>query len=123
MSIYPAGVKQLFRDELTVADGKTTVINRPCVVKSISAAPSCSKENSPFVGVVSLVLNVYDGDDIVLIFAGSAAANFLSSNSSIKIPADGLRINSYLALECKEYSSGGATGTENKHANIKIDYQ
>lgn len=123
MSVYPAGVKQLFRDELTVADGKTTVIDRPCVVKSISAAPCSFKAVAPINPGASLVLNVYDGDDIVLIFAGSASANYLATNSSIKIPADGLRINSYLALECKEYSSAGGSGTENKHANIKIDYQ
>ncbi len=123
MSIYPAGAKQLFRDELTVADGKTTVIDRPCVVKSISASPCSFKVLSPINRGASLVLNVYDGDDIVLIFAGSSVANYLVTNSSIKIPADGLRINSYLALECKQYEAGGGTSTENKHANIRIDYQ
>ena len=122
MSVYPAGVKQFFKDEVTVDDGVTTLINHPCVVKAISAAP-CSDFAVAFGGPASLVLNVYDGSEIVLIMAGSANSNFMVTDTSILIPADGLRIGDYLAVECKEYADGGGSGTQNKHANIRVDYQ
>jgi hypothetical protein len=122
LSVYPAGVKQFFKDEVTVADGVTTLINHPCVVKSISASP-CSDFVIAFAVGTSLVLNVYDGSEIVLIMAGSAVANYLVSDTSILLPADGLRIGEYLAVECKEYADAGGSDTQNKHVNIRVDYQ
>ena len=122
MSVYPAGVKQYFKDQLTVADGKTTIINRPCVVKSISAAP-CSSNQMPYASAVSIALEVYDGGDRIMSIAGSAIASFLVTNTSFLIPADGLRIENYLALTCKQYNAGSGTTTQNKHVNIKVDYQ
>tara|TARA_Y100000592_G_C5480073_1_gene324840 strand:+ start:4307 stop:4675 length:369 start_codon:yes stop_codon:yes gene_type:complete len=122
MAVYPAGVKQYFRSELTVDDGKVTAVNRPCVVKSISSAPCSSKETGFEVGP-SLCLEVYDGDDIIVVMAGSALANYLCTNSSILIPADGLRINNYLAVRCNQIVSGSGTGTMNKQVNIRVAYQ
>jgi len=55
--------------------------------------------------------------------AGSAIASFLVTNTSFLIPADGLRIENYLALTCKQYNAGSGTTTQNKHVNIKVDYQ
>lgn len=122
MSVYPAGVKQVFRNTLTVADGTVTLINHPCVVKYISACPTSSNILNGFVNSDSIVLYVYDGTNIVMGIAGSANANYLYSNSSILIPADGLRIKSYLAVKCENYGGSGST-TEKKHANISVAYQ
>lgn len=123
MSVYPAGVKQFFRSVLTVADGKTTVINHSCVVKSISAAPCSDWTSASTAESPSVVLHVYDGEKIIMAVAGSASADYSNVNSYFLIPADGLRISNLLAVECKQYNAGGGSDIQNKHANIRIDYQ
>jgi hypothetical protein len=122
LSVYPAGVKQYFRSELTSTDGKVTVINNPCVVKSISAAP-VHDWTVAFTPGSSCSLKVYDGDSLIMNMAGSAYANFLVTNTSILIPGDGLRIKNYLALECNVYYDSSSGSLALKHANIRIDYQ
>lgn len=122
MSVYPAGVKQHFRSTLTEADGTVTLINHPCVVKYISACPTSSDTISSFVNSDSILLSVYDGAKQIMAIAGSGVSNYLCSNSSIKIPADGLRISNYLAMKCIHYYGAGSD-TENKYANVSVVYQ
>lgn len=122
MSVYPAGVKQHFRSTLTQAEGTVTLINHPCVVKYISACPTSSHTIPNFINSDSLLLSVYDGTKQIMTIAGSGISNYLCSSSSIKIPADGLRINNYLAMRCIRYYGGGS-GTENKYANVSVVYQ
>jgi len=123
LSVYPAGVKQIFRNTLTVANGKVTLINRPCVVKHISTCPTSSDTITNFASADSVILVVYDGTNVIMKIAGSANANYLCSNVSILIPADGLRINDYLAVECESFGSSGGSDTEKKQANISVVYQ
>jgi hypothetical protein len=128
LSVYSAGVKQVFRDTLTVADGKVTLINHPCVVKYISSSPvSFRTINSlypPGNKGDSVALIVYDGTNIIMKIVGSGIANYLCSNHSILIPANGLRINDYLAVECEDFdTSSPGSSTQKKQANISVVYQ
>ena len=128
MSVYPTGVKQVFRDTLTVANGKVTLINHPCVVKYISAAPTCSRTidniSAPNSEADSVALVVYDGTSIIMKIAGSGIANYLCSNHSILIPADGLRIKDYLEVECEDFdTSSPGSDSEKKECNISVVYQ
>lgn len=123
MSVYPAGVKQFFRNTLTVANGKVTLIDHPCVVKHISTCPTSSDTLTNFETVDSVILVVYDGTNVIMKIAGSANANYLCSNVSILIPADGLKINDYLAVECESFGTSGGSDTEKKQANISVMYQ
>jgi hypothetical protein len=125
LSVYPAGVKQYFRSELNSTDGKVTVINNPCVVKSISAAP-VHDYTVGFTAGSSCSLKVYDGESLIINMAGSAYAQFLVTNTSILIPGDGLRIKNRLDLECNVYYDASnlyPSEPKPKHVNIKIDYQ
>lgn len=127
MSVYPAGVKQVFRDTLTVADGKVTLINHPCVVKYISSTPTCSRRIESASGSDSagdsVALTVYDGTNIVMKIAGSGISNYLCSNRSILIPADGLRIKDYLAVECETFGTSPGSTSQKKQVNISFAYQ
>ena len=122
MSVYPAGVKQHFRSTLTEAEGTGTLINHPCVVKYISACPTSFETITNFYNSDSVVLYVYDGTTRIIAMAGSGNANYSCSNSSILIPADGLKIKNYLAMKC-EHEYGSGTTSENKYANISVVYQ
>ena len=121
LSVYPAGVRQAFRSSLTAEDGTVTLIDHPCVIKHISASPYCAYQIA-FSESSSLILKVYDGTDILMAVAGSANANYLCTNSSIGIPADGLKVKNYLAIECFRYNSIG-TDAQNKYANVSVIYQ
>ena len=128
MSVYPAGVKEKFRSTLTVDDGKVTLINHPCVVKYISSAPTSPRTIDNLSGDSSkgdsVALIVYDGTSIIMKIAGSGIANYLCSNYSIRIPADGLRIKDYLAVECEDFdTSSSGSNTQKRQANISVIYQ
>jgi len=123
LSVYPTAVRQFFRNTLTVANGKVTLIDHPCVVKHISTCPTSSDTLTNFTTVDSVILVVYDGTNVIMKIAGSANANYLCSNVSILIPADGLKINDYLAVECESFGTSGGSDTEKKQANISVMYQ
>ena len=121
MSVYPAGVKHYFRNELTVADGTVTAINHHCVVKSISAAPmSDFAKGHPH---ATIIFDVFDGTSLVLRMSGSVGPNMNNANMDILIPADGIRINDSLKIKCTAINQQSVSGSQLMHSDISVLYQ
>lgn len=121
MSVYPAGVDQFFRELVTIVQGKVTLIDRPCVVKGFSASPFSSATTSSSTTHV-IVLNVLDGDSIIIKYSPTLGPQLSNTNSPLLIPADGLRISSYLAVQCV-LLSGTPAPSDLGYKNIRVDYQ
>lgn len=119
MSVYPAGVKQARLEKITVADGKTSLIDNPCVVKSLSFAPF--GEYTEAAVTVSLAFYVYDGDTIIMKFP-FIGPNFLSTNIAFLFPSDGLRVGSSLSFEAEKLD-GSVSDSSLSFANIRVAYQ
>jgi len=119
LSVYPAGVKQARIEKLSADDGKTTLINNPCVVKSLSFAPY-DDDNEQLISV-SLVLYVYDGNSVIMYFP-FVGPQYLSTNLPILMPADGLRVNSSLSFQTVRLI-GSIPESSLHFANIRVAYQ
>ena len=118
MSVYPAGVKQARIEKLGADDGKTTLINNPCVIKSLSFAPYVEFYINR---ADCLAFYVYDGDIVIMKFS-FIGAHFLSTNVPILFPADGIRIGVSLSFE-SERLSGSVDESQLNIANIRVAYQ
>lgn len=121
MSVYPAGVKQYFRNELTVADGTVTAIDHHCVVKSISAAPR--SELGKLAPYPAIIFDVFDDTSLVLRMSGSVGPNLHTTNMDILIPADGIRIKDSLKIKCTVIAAAGASDSQLMYTDISVLYQ
>jgi hypothetical protein len=122
LSVYPAGVKQYYREELTAATGAITAINHPCVIKSISVSPRIKTSVNSF---PVIILKIFDGTDSSMIsrFGGSCGANIENTNMSILVPADGIKVNTSLGLEIEVIVSAGVSTANTTYCSISMMYQ
>jgi len=120
--IYPACVKQYYRAELTAATGAVTAIDRPCVIKSISASPLVDTNTA---AIPSMILKVFDGTDssMIMRFAGSVGAQYRNDNVSILIPASGIRVNTSLGIEVEVIDADGVSTSDLIYSSISMMYQ
>ena len=123
MSVYPAGVKQYYREELTAATGAVTAINHPCVVKAISARPVVTTQ--PDTNYPSMILKIFDGTDsfMVMRFAGSVGGNVRNDNSTILVPAIGIKINTSLGIEVEVINGHSLANSDLTYSSISVMYQ
>lgn len=79
---------------------QTKIIDRPCVVKSITFTPhNTTNINDP------ITINVLDGDTEIFTLGKEGLPNWSEASFSIKFPLAGLRINNSFEIEL----DGGAS--------------
>ena len=124
MSVYPAGVKQYYREELTASTGAVTAINHPCVVKAISARPVVTS-STQVTNYPSMILKIFDGTDssMVIRFAGSVGGNVRNDNSTILVPASGIKINTSLGIEVEVINGQSLHNAYLTYSSISVMYQ
>lgn len=87
--------------------GTTTLIDRSCVVKSITFMPY-DTELSGVAGPVTA--NVFDGSTELFTLAKQGLPNFATATFSIKLPVGGLRIENSFKIEVEGASTAAARG-------------
>jgi len=107
--IYPASWTCAFKEH--VYAGQVSLVNRPCVVKSITFTPFDTVENE------AITVNILDGSTEIFALTKIGLANYSDSQFFIKFPLAGLRINDSFEIELE-----GASDTRRLNSVI-VMYQ
>ena len=89
-----------------VTTGVTSLIDRSCVVKSITFTPynSSAGDND------AITVNIFDGSTELFTLTKQGLANYGSNTFSVKFPVGGLRIENSFEIELEGPTSRSAKG-------------
>ncbi len=89
-----------------VTTGVTSLIDRPCVVKSITFTPY----NSDGTQLGPVTVNIFDGSTELFTLAKQGLPSYENNVVSYKFPVGGLRIDDSFEIELEGDSSRSAKG-------------